>query len=388
MKRMYVPCLIAVFLAGGIAAFQGSASPLPTGNFVRAEKDTVPDRIRAVDMSMERQMEDGINFAMSDVRNELALDELSIFASSDKLSEEQRLKELRMIFDQMSALSNIPWYWFAAVNQYDRTINAVVRSRKPLNDQLINIYYSDSEWAGALNPDKEDTNPLSISLFGGVGMDGNNDGRADRSDPLDVIYTFTRHLLRYGIQPNRLKVALWEHYHNPRSVERIEQFARLYETFGTLDLGKRAFPVPVRANYSYRSTWGAARGWGGRRIHEGTDIFANYGTPVRSTCYGIIEVMGWNKYGGWRVGIRDIYNVYHYFAHLSGFNKELKVGDIVEPGQTIGWVGSSGYGKPGTQGKFPPHLHFGMYRDNGLSEWSFDPYPYLKRWEREERTKR
>jgi len=94
--------------------------------------------------------------------------------------------------------------------------------------------------------------------------------------------------------------------------------------------------------------------------------------------------MGWNPFGGWRVGIRDTDNFYHYYAHLSGFNKKIKQGDIVTPGVVIGWVGSSGYGKPGTQGKFPPHLHYGIYRDNGSMEWSFDPYPLLKKWERED----
>jgi len=308
--------------------------------------------------------------------------------SDGPLTEEERMQKLKVLFDDMSMVSGIPWYWFAAVNQYDYTMNKVIKSRKEINDRLLSIYYDERTWAGSLNPDPEDTNPESIRFFGGVGSDGDEDGRAERTNPVDVLYTLARHLLAYGKSPSQLKAALWEHYHNPRSVQRIEQFARLYETFGTLDLGKRAFPIPLNAEYTYRSTWGAARGWGGRRIHEGTDIFAPYGTPVRSTCYGVIEKMGWNKYGGWRIGIRDIHNVYHYFAHLSGFNKNLKEGDIVEPGETIGWVGSSGYGKPGTQGKFPPHLHYGMYRDNGLTEWSFDPYPYLRRWEKQEKTRR
>jgi len=108
---------------------------------------------------------------------------------------------------------------------------------------------------------------------------------------------------------------------------------------------------------------------------------------VRSTCYGIVEVKGWNPYGGWRLGIRDLNNIYHYYAHLSGYDKIIQVGSVVKPGQVVGWVGSSGYGKPGTQGKFPPHLHYGVYRDRGLMEWSFDPYPSLRQWENEDRRK-
>lgn len=99
---------------------------------------------------------------------------------------------------------------------------------------------------------------------------------------------------------------------------------------------------------------------------------------MKSTTYGVVELMGWNLYGGWRIGIRDIYNIYHYYAHMNGYSEDLKVGQVVKPGDVLGSVGSTGYGPPGTSGKFPPHLHYGMYKDNGHSEWSFDPYPYLK----------
>jgi len=66
----------------------------------------------------------------------------------------------------------------------------------------------------------------------------------------------------------------------------------------------------------------------------------------------------------------------------------LRPGQLVEAGQVIGYVGSSGYGPPGTSGKFPPHLHYGIYKDNGITEWSFDPYPSLRNWERQERQRK
>ena len=83
-----------------------------------------------------------------------------------------------------------------------------------------------------------------------------------------------------------------------------------------------------------------------------------------------------------------MYNTYHYYAHLSGFNKEVKEGDVVEPGTLLGYVGSSGYGKEGTSGRFAPHLHYGMYKYNGRTEWAFDPFPYLRLWEREDKNKK
>lgn len=293
--------------------------------------------------------------------------------------------ERQNLFDEISVITGIPWYYLAAIDQYERTLSAANSKSRPAGDGIIGIYYSNSDWVGQFNPDDNDTNPTSISFFKGIGKDGSGDGLANRDNDLDVLYTMAAHILKYGTSSNNFQIGLWEYYQSSRSVQRIEQFAKIYATYEQLDLFEHAFPLPLRSDNSYRSTWGAARSWGGYRIHEGTDIFAGYGVPVRSTCYGIIEVRGWNRYGGWRVGIRDLNNVYHYYAHMSGYNKKVSQGVVVKPGEVIGWVGSSGYGKPGTQGKFSPHLHYGLYRDYGLSEWSFDPYPYLRKWEQEER---
>ncbi|SFK80166.1 Murein DD-endopeptidase MepM and murein hydrolase activator NlpD, contain LysM domain [Paenibacillus sp. 1_12] len=294
--------------------------------------------------------------------------------------------ERKDLFDKISTVTGIPWYIFAGIDQYERTIQ--LARKRSSSDGLIALSFTELQWCGMMNPDHSDTNEFSISLFDGIGKDGSGDGKADRLNELDRLYAMANYLLKQGSGEEDLRIGLWEYYQNTRSVERIEQFARLYAEFETLELHEHTFVLPLNADYSYRSTWGASRGWGGYRIHEGTDLFASYGVPVRSAAYGIIEVMGWNAYGGWRVGIRDLNNVYHYYAHLSGFNKTVKEGDIVKAGQLIGWVGSSGYGKPGTSGKFPSHLHYGLYRDNGLTDWSFDPYSHLRKWEREERIRK
>jgi murein DD-endopeptidase MepM/ murein hydrolase activator NlpD len=290
------------------------------------------------------------------------------------------------LYQSIETVTNIPWYYLAAIDQYERNIR---QSRKdiPKAEGITGIYIPQDKWAGTLNPNQLDESPLSIGFFGGIGLDGDGDGKASLKNDVDVLYSFTIHNLRHGTNHDHIKLALWNYYKRDKTVGIIMGKAKIYQHFGRLDLEDHAFPVPLKSNYSYRSTWGDARGWGGKRMHEGTDIFANYGVPVRATSYGIIEMKGWNKFGGWRVGIRDINNNYHYFAHLNGFAKDLHIGQVVEPGQLIGSVGSSGYGPPGTSGKFPPHLHYGIYRDNGHTEWSYNPYPHLKLWERQERQK-
>lgn len=300
---------------------------------------------------------------------------------------QEDIYEKRMeLYKRVESVTQIPWYYLAAIDQYERSIRKA-RKDLPAAEGLTGIYFKPEVWSGLLNPNPNDTNPQRIQFFEGVGIDGNGDGKANIANDEDVLHAFAQMLLTYGTDHDNLKIGLWDYYKRDKTVGIIIGKAKIYKKFGRLDLDDHSFPVPLRSNHSYKNTWGDARGWGGRRIHEGTDIFANYGVPVRATGYGIVEMKGWNRYGGWRVGIRDINNTYHYFAHLSGFAKDLTIGQIVEPGQVIGGVGSSGYGPPGTSGKFPPHLHYGMYKDNGYTEWSFDPYPHLRLWSKEERTR-
>ena len=306
-------------------------------------------------------------------------------AANEKSDEEifSERMELYKLFNNMY----VPWYFIAAIDQYERNIQEV-RSDIPKRESIVAIQFSNDFWVGELNPNKEDTSPISIQYFGGYGQDGNGDGIADLNQDQDVVLTLASYLSGFGTTKKDFELAIWTYYKSEETVRQILTITKLYEHFQTISLNEHYFPLPLNYPYSYRGTWGVNRGWGGKRTHEGTDLFANYGTDVYSTSYGVVEVMGWNDYGGWRVGIRDNHNTYHYYAHLNAFHKQLKVGDIVEPGTLIGFVGSSGYGKEGTSGKFPPHLHYGMYKFNGRTEWAFDPYPHLKLWEKQTKANR
>lgn len=311
---------------------------------------------------------------------------LTVVSAKEEPTQEMILDERMRLYLRFENVT-VPWYYLAAVDQFERNIQQV-RNDIPKKEGTVAIQFSDDYWTGPLNPDKKDTSLESITYSDGNGLDGNEDGKANINDAEDVLYTMATYLSGYGQAEEDFKLALLDYYQREDTVKQIIAIAKLYKHFETLDLDEHAFPVPTNYNYSYRGTWGASRGWGGRRIHEGTDLFAGYGTPVRATSYGVIEIMGWNDFGGWRVGIRDAHNTYHYFAHLAYFNKDLKEGDIVEPKTIIGSVGSSGYGKAGTSGRFPPHLHYGMYKYNGRTEWAFDPYPSLRIWERQDKQKK
>ena len=80
---------------------------------------------------------------------------------------------------------------------------------------------------------------------------------------------------------------------------------------------------------------------------------------------GVVEALGWNRYGGWRIGIRSFDGKrYYYYAHLkkdAPFAPGLEVGDQVEAGQLIGFMGRTGYSdKENTNNIETVHLHFGL----------------------------
>lgn len=143
------------------------------------------------------------------------------------------------------------------------------------------------------------------------------------------------------------------------------------------------FPIAKGKYTPFSNSYAEARSWSADgaavRAHEGVDILAPKGTAVYSAMGGTIVKAGWNEYGGWRITIRVDDNTEFYYAHLSKYATGIKEGVKVAAGQLIGYVGSTGYGPEGTEGKFVTHLHFGIYKQSP-SYHAIDPYLYLKWW--------
>jgi len=128
-----------------------------------------------------------------------------------------------------------------------------------------------------------------------------------------------------------------------------------------------AVPVDGVAAGRIADTFGAPRGRD--RRHEGVDIFAPRGTPVRSSTRGVVVAVRDGGLGGRQVWVIGPGRERHYYAHLDDWAPDLAVGDVVEPGTRLGTVGTTGNAR-GT----PPHLHYGVYGQNGAS----DPLPRLR----------
>lgn len=131
----------------------------------------------------------------------------------------------------------------------------------------------------------------------------------------------------------------------------------------------RSLPVPVDgvAPAQLVNSWGSPR-YGGRG-HQGIDIFAPRGTPIRSATEGVIEVKGMRGLGGLTVTVLGPGGYRHYYAHLEDLGPQA-VGEWVHQGEIIGYVGNSGNAAVN-----PTHLHYGIYAPSGRA---VNPYPFLR----------
>lgn len=130
--------------------------------------------------------------------------------------------------------------------------------------------------------------------------------------------------------------------------------------------GLKAFsPVARGYEYSDYDDFGTSRSYGYSRPHLGHDMMGQVGTPIIAVESGYVEAIGWNQYGGWRLGIRSFDKKrYYYYAHLRQnfpFNKSLEEGSEVTAGDVIGYMGHTGYSaKENVNNIDEVHLHWGL----------------------------
>ncbi len=128
---------------------------------------------------------------------------------------------------------------------------------------------------------------------------------------------------------------------------------------------------PVAGFAEYRDDWWEARFGPPFHLHQGTDIFADRGTPVRAPFNGVVrfEDSGLGGKGAY-VTLPD--GTYYYMAHLDSFAPKLASGAAVKQGQVVGFVGDSGNAQGGS-----PHVHFQVHPRGGAP---VNPKPILDGW--------
>jgi murein DD-endopeptidase MepM/ murein hydrolase activator NlpD len=127
---------------------------------------------------------------------------------------------------------------------------------------------------------------------------------------------------------------------------------------------KRTFLIcPVDRPRHYFDDFGEPRWVGGFHRHQGIDIFAPRGTPIRAPFDGRVETSG-----NWTGGIQ----LYVYGKKGFVFNGHLdRVGKtgMVKAGDIVGYVGNTGDARGGST-----HDHFEWHPGDGAA---VDSFPFL-----------
>ena len=107
----------------------------------------------------------------------------------------------------------------------------------------------------------------------------------------------------------------------------------------------------------------------GNRAHEGIDLFADIGTPVKACRLGLVVNAAENKGMGKFVVIRHGGNLITIYGHLSAIY--VRKNQVVRQGYIVGRVGKTGNAN---YRDIMPHLHFEIRR-NGVPQ---DPLEYME----------
>lgn len=176
----------------------------------------------------------------------------------------------------------------------------------------------------------------------------------------------------------------------PTQEELVKSGGVMPEKVWVTKYGLKAFsPIAKGFPYDDFDDFGVSRSYGYKRQHQGHDMMGQVGTPVIAVESGYVEAIGWNQYGGWRLGIRSFDKKrYYYYAHLRKnypYHKSLKEGSIVQAGDVIGYLGRTGYSNTeNTNNLDTAHLHYGLQlifdesQKDGNGEIWIDCYELIK----------
>lgn len=142
----------------------------------------------------------------------------------------------------------------------------------------------------------------------------------------------------------------------------LAELAAVTEPFN-IDVG--IFPVDTLRKQLFND-WNYPRS-GGRR-HQGTDVLAHWGVPLRAIEDSTVDRVGVSSLGGRSVHLTGKSGAHYYYAHLDEF--AVEEGDTLLAGELVGTVGDSG------NARGAPHLHIQIDFEGG-SNWT-NPYFMLE----------
>ena len=272
----------------------------------------------------------------------------------------------------------VPWNILAAIHKVETDFGRNL-GVSPVGARG-HMQFMDKTWVGwrypggtALGdlPDTVDITDLNlIKKYGGYGMDGDGDGKADPNNPVDAIHTAAKYLAankREGVDWFDPDGPVFRYNHSAAYVATVKSYADAFVAVPVSSLPSGwVFPVDggeITSGYGMRKhpktgIW---------RMHEGVDIGKYLGAPIRAVADGRVVRSGPASGYGWLIVI-DHGGYQTAYAHMYPKDVRVKMGDQVTKGQIIAKIGNNGMSTG-------PHLHLEVWK-NGVPT---DPMPFLKR---------
>lgn len=303
----------------------------------------------------------------------------SLGGSISELGQNEIPQEYIAYYKQAEAEYGVPWNLLAAIHKvetdfgrYRPMVSSVgaVGHFQFMPCTFVGWRHPTCGGVGKGNISNSDlTNPEIIKKYGGYGVDGDGDGKADPFNVIDAIYSAANKLSKEGAANGNYEEALLQYNSSTEYVQKVLSYATSYvNTTGSgstfISDSGFAWPVPytkrVSSPFGYRIHPITKQ----YKMHNGIDI-AESGvahTPVLAASSGKVSFAGRMDTYGNVVFIEHGNGIQTRYAHLASIN--VRVGANVGITQQVGTVGNTG-------GSTGYHLHFEI-RMNGT------PYDPLK----------
>ncbi|MFS0890943.1 peptidoglycan DD-metalloendopeptidase family protein [Peribacillus frigoritolerans] len=279
----------------------------------------------------------------------------------------------------------VPWNLLAAHHRVETRFSTLETMVSPVG-AIGHLQFMVLTWIGwsypggdrlgnADIPENILTDPAMIKKYGGMGVDGNGDGKADPWDLEDAIFSAANYLSKNGAAEGNLRKAVYTYNHSEQYVNDVLHYAEIYvngyETIDKVVSSESGFARPLSTKVT--------SGFGGRvdpitgaagDSHKGIDFACSIGQSVPASKDGKVVYAGWQNPNNHKEGYGLYVWVEHgngsktTYAHLSGVS--VSAGDSVKLGDVVGKCGNSG-------SSTGPHLHFEIFR-NGFRA---DPAPFI-----------
>lgn len=224
-------------------------------------------------------------------------------------------------------------------------------------------------------PDSVKHSPSQIANYGGYGVDGDGDGKADPFNIYDAVHS-TANMLSANMvgstEDEKLRSAIYTYNHADWYVQEVLFYYDMYSNMeiesGYVEIrGDKAWVVPYTKRISSHFNPNRFHPiYQEIRPHNGMDIATDgvAGKPIVAFMDGTVLYSQYNGGYGNLTIIQHDNHVSTYYAHM--MYQGLRHGTQVRAGQTIGYVGNTG-------DSTAPHLHFEIRIDGT----PVNPYPHV-----------